>query len=150
MKNIGIVCEYNPFHRGHAKQIAFVNGQGASICLMSGNYVQRGEPAILDKYVRAKAAVMGGANLVLELPLTYAIASAAGPLFNTVLFMSAMYIFFGKEQVVLDAFALTGAVPFFVFVFGLVFANAMVELLVTLLIGTAVCVALDHAKVLRK
>ena len=83
-------------------------------------------------------------------PVTYAIASAAGPLFNTVLFMSAMYIFFGKEQVVLDAFALTGAVPFFVFVFGLVFANAMVELLVTLLIGTAVCVALDHAKVLRK
>ena len=83
-------------------------------------------------------------------PVTYAIASAAGPLFNTVLFMSAMYIFFGKEQVVLDAFALTGAVPFFVFVFGLVFAIAMVELLVTLLIGTAVCVALDHAKVLRK
>ena len=83
-------------------------------------------------------------------PLTYAIASAAGPLFNTILFMSSMYIFFGREQVVLDAFALTGAVPFFVFVFGLVFANAMVELLVTLLIGTAVCVALDHAKVLRK
>lgn len=78
MKNIGIVCEYNPFHRGHAKQIAFVNEQGASICLMSGNYVQRGEPAILDKYVRAKAAVMGGANLVLELPVTYAIASAEG------------------------------------------------------------------------
>ncbi len=78
MKNIGIVCEYNPFHRGHAKQIAFVNGQGASVCLMSGNYVQRGEPAILDKYVRAKAAVLGGANLVLELPLTYAIASAEG------------------------------------------------------------------------
>ena len=78
MKNIGIVCEYNPFHRGHAKQIAFVNAQGASICLMSGNYVQRGEPAILDKYVRAKAAVRGGANLVLELPVTYAIASAEG------------------------------------------------------------------------
>ena len=83
-------------------------------------------------------------------PVTYAIASAAGPLFNTVLFMSAMYIFFGKEQVVLDAFALTGAGPFYVFVFGLVFANAMVELLVTLLIGTAVCVAQEHAKVLRK
>ncbi len=78
MKNIGIVCEYNPFHRGHAKQIAFVNGQGASVCLMSGNYVQRGEPAILDKYVRAKAAVLGGANLVLELPLPYATASAEG------------------------------------------------------------------------
>lgn len=83
-------------------------------------------------------------------PVAYAIASASGPLLNTVFFMSAMYIFFGKEQVVLDAFQLTGAVPFLVFVFGLVFANALVELLVTLLIGTAVCVALDHAKVLRK
>ena len=83
-------------------------------------------------------------------PVTYAIASAAGPLFNTVLFMSAMYIFFGKEQVVLDAFALTGAVPFFVFVFGIVFAQALVELLVTMIIGTAVCVALDHAKIFRK
>lgn len=83
-------------------------------------------------------------------PVTYAVASAAGPFLNTVLFMSSMYLFFGREQVVLDAFALTGAVPFFVFVFGLVFANAMVELLVTLIIGTAVCVALDHAKVLRK
>jgi uncharacterized membrane protein len=83
-------------------------------------------------------------------PVTYAIASAAGPLFNTILFMSAMYIFFGKEQVVLDAFELTAAVPFFVFVFGIVFAQALVELLVTMIIGTAVCVALDHAKVLRK
>ena len=83
-------------------------------------------------------------------PVTYAIASAAGPLFNTVLFMSAMYIFFGKEQVVLDAFELTAAVPFFVFVFGIVFAQALVELLVTMIIGTAVCVALDHAKIFRK
>ena len=83
-------------------------------------------------------------------PVTYAIASAAGPLFNTVLFMSAMYIFFGKEQVVLDAFELTAAVPFFVFVFGIVFAQALVELLVTMIIGTAVCVALDHAKVIHK
>ena len=62
MKNIGIVCEYNPFHRGHAKQMSFVNRQGTSICLMSGNYVQRGEPAILDKYVRAKAAVMASVS----------------------------------------------------------------------------------------
>ena len=83
-------------------------------------------------------------------PVAFAIASASGPFFNTVLFMSSMYLFFGKEEVVLNAFALTGAVPFFVFVFGLVFANALVELLVTLLIGTAVCVALNHAKVLRK
>ncbi len=83
-------------------------------------------------------------------PVAFAVASAAGPLFNTLLFMSSMYVFFGKEQVVLDAFALTGAVPFFVFGFGLVFLYAMVELLVTLLIGTADCIALHHAKVFRK
>lgn len=78
MKNVGIVCEYNPFHNGHEKQLRHVGAFGASICLMSGNYVQRGEPAIVDKYIRARAAVECGANLVLELPLTYAIASAEG------------------------------------------------------------------------
>ncbi len=78
MKNVGIVCEYNPFHNGHWKQLRHVNVQGASVCLMSGNYVQRGEPAIMDKYVRARAAVECGANLVLELPLIYSIASAEG------------------------------------------------------------------------
>lgn len=78
MKNIGVICEYNPFHNGHFKQIEQMNAAGMSICLMSGNYVQRGEPAIIDKYIRARAAVECGANLVLELPLTYAIASAEG------------------------------------------------------------------------
>ncbi len=75
MKNIGIVCEYNPFHNGHMKQLKMLE---RSICLMSGNFVQRGEPAIMDKYVRARAAVECGASLVLELPITYAIASAEG------------------------------------------------------------------------
>ena len=75
MKNIGIVCEYNPFHNGHAKQL---RGISRAVCLMSGNYVQRAEPAIVDKYVRARAAVECGASLVLELPITYAIASAEG------------------------------------------------------------------------
>lgn len=78
MKNIGVICEYNPFHNGHAKQLAFLKSQGAAICLMSGNYVQRGEPAILDKYVRAAAAAACGADLVLELPVTYALRSAEG------------------------------------------------------------------------
>ena len=75
MKNIGIVCEYNPFHNGHAKQIGMFD---RTVCLMSGNFVQRGEPAIVDKYVRARAAVECGASLVLELPITCAIASAEG------------------------------------------------------------------------
>ena len=76
MKTVGIICEYNPFHNGHAKQLGAING--VKVCLMSGNYVQRGEPAMLDKYTRAKAAVLCGADLVLELPLTYAISSAEG------------------------------------------------------------------------
>ena len=75
MKNIGIVCEYNPFHNGHLKHLKQCE---SSICLMSGNYVQRGEPAITDKYLRARAAVECGASLVLELPITCALASAEG------------------------------------------------------------------------
>lgn len=79
MKNIGIICEYNPFHNGHAKQIRTVHAQdGTCVCLMSGNYVQRGEPAVMDKWTRAKAALLCGADLVLELPVTYALRSAEG------------------------------------------------------------------------
>lgn len=78
MKNIGVICEYNPFHNGHAKQLALLREQGTVVCLMSGNYVQRGEPAITDKLTRAKAAVLCGADVVLELPLTYAVRSAEG------------------------------------------------------------------------
>lgn len=78
MKNIGVICEYNPFHNGHAKQLTMMKEQGNTVCLMSGSYVQRGEPALLDKYVRARAAVLCGADLVLELPLTYALRSAEG------------------------------------------------------------------------
>lgn len=78
MKTIGVICEYNPFHNGHAKQLALLRERGTVVCLMSGNYVQRGEPAILDKSVRAHAAVACGADVVLELPLTYAVRSAEG------------------------------------------------------------------------
>lgn len=78
MKNIGVICEYNPFHNGHAKQLRFLAGQGTAVCLMSGNYVQRGEPALTDKWARARAAAECGANLVLELPVTYALRSAEG------------------------------------------------------------------------
>ena len=82
MKTVGIICEYNPFHRGHRKQIDRIReqfGQDTTVCcLMSGNFVQRGAPAIVDKSVRAKAAVLAGADLVLELPITYALSSAEG------------------------------------------------------------------------
>lgn len=77
----GIICEYNPLHLGHKKQIdqiRNVHPDGAIVCLMSGNYVQRGSPAIFDKMLRAKAAVLSGADLVLELPVTAALSSAEG------------------------------------------------------------------------
>ncbi len=75
----GIICEYNPLHLGHQKQLNFLKEQGhAVVCLMSGNFVQRGHPAILDKMTRARAAVECGADLVLELPITAALSSAEG------------------------------------------------------------------------
>lgn len=78
----GIVCEYNPFHLGHHKQLNMIRDiHGASegiVCLMSGNFVQRGAPAIVDKSIRAKAAVLAGADLVLELPVTVSLSSAEG------------------------------------------------------------------------
>ena len=70
MEITGIICEYNPFHLGHRKQLAAVKAAGsAAVCVMSGNFVQRGAPAVFDKSLRARAAVACGADLVLELPL---------------------------------------------------------------------------------
>lgn len=78
----GIICEYNPLHLGHSKQlntIKTLQGSDTGIaCLMSGNYVQRGAPAIFDKMRRAEAAVRCGADLVLELPVTVSLSSAEG------------------------------------------------------------------------
>lgn len=80
MKTAGIICEYNPFHRGHAWQISTIRrllGEDtAVVCAMSGEFVQRGDFAILRAQARAEAAVRGGADLVLELPLPWAISSA--------------------------------------------------------------------------
>ena len=79
MQVAGIVCEYNPLHLGHKKQMDFLRAQGyAVVCLMSGNFVQRGAPAVFDKVTRARAAVECGADLVLELPIQYALSSAEG------------------------------------------------------------------------
>ena len=79
MDTIGIICEYNPLHTGHRKQIDLLRGEdSAVVCLMSGNFVQRGVPAIIDKSIRAEAAIRCGADLVLELPAVYALSSAEG------------------------------------------------------------------------
>ena len=80
MRTVGIVCEYNPFHSGHAYQIEQIRKQMSDaviVCLMSGHATQRGELAIADRYTRAAMAIAGGANVVLELPYPYSAASAA-------------------------------------------------------------------------
>ena len=82
LKTVGIICEYNPLHLGHKKQIDRIRSEfgaeTAIVCAMSGNFVQRGAPAIVDKSARAAAAVACGADLVLELPVTAALSSAEG------------------------------------------------------------------------
>ncbi len=82
MKTVAVICEYNPFHRGHAALFARIRAQFGEdariVCLMSGNFVQRGEPAVFDKFTRARAALTCGADLVLELPVTLALQSAEG------------------------------------------------------------------------
>lgn len=75
MKTVGIISEYNPFHNGHAYHMQAAReacGAEHVVCIMSGSFVQRGEPAMFDKWSRAKMAVMNGADLVIELPVVYA------------------------------------------------------------------------------
>lgn len=78
MKISGIVCEYNPFHNGHMYHIEETRKNGAThiIAVMSGNFVQRGDIAVLDKFTRAEIAVKSGADLVIELPVQYSLAPA--------------------------------------------------------------------------
>ncbi len=74
-----IICEYNPFHNGHAHHIEEtrrITNCDYIISIMSGNYVQRGEPAIMDKWERTRAALKCGSDLVIELPFIYACSSA--------------------------------------------------------------------------
>ena len=79
MKVAGIIAEYNPFHKGHQYHIEETRkktGADYVVVVMSGNYVQRGEPAIADKYMRTQMALSGGADLIIEMPALYATASA--------------------------------------------------------------------------
>ncbi len=82
MRIVGVVAEYNPFHTGHKWQLAELRrrfgADTAVVCAMSGNFVQRGDFAVVRKHTRAEAAVRGGVDLVLELPLFWAISSAEG------------------------------------------------------------------------
>ena len=108
MKTIGIICEYNPFHNGHAHQLhtlAQEHPEALRICIMSGSFVQRGEPAIFSKFDRARWAILGGADIVIELPTLYSLGSAQ--LFGTgaIRMVKALHIdalSFGSETDDLD------------------------------------------------
>lgn len=79
MKIAAIIAEYNPFHKGHSYQITETRkntGADYVLVIMSGDFVQRGAPAICNKYVRTKMALLGGADAVIELPSLYAVSSA--------------------------------------------------------------------------
>ena len=78
MKISGIICEYNPFHNGHLYHIEQTRKHGAThiVAVMSGNFVQRGDVAVINKFERAKAAVRCGADLVIELPVAYCLSAA--------------------------------------------------------------------------
>lgn len=79
MKVAGVITEYNPFHNGHKYQLEQIKRQTSAdyiVVVMSGDFVQRGEPAIIDKYKRTRMALLSGADLVLELPSVFATASA--------------------------------------------------------------------------
>lgn len=107
MRVAGIVAEYNPFHNGHAYHIEKTRERDGGceathvVAVMSGSFVQRGEPAVLTKFDRARAALAGGADLVLELPVPWSLASAEKFAFGAVSVLEALgcvdVISFGSE-----------------------------------------------------
>ena len=103
MKVTGIVVEYNPFHNGHIHHIQKareLTNCDILIAVMSGNWVQRGEPAIIDKWERAKCAIAHGVDLVVELPFLYATQSASEFAKGAINVLKALYvdsIVFGSE-----------------------------------------------------
>ena len=104
MKAVGLVTEYNPFHNGHLYHLnkaMELTGADISVAVMSGDFVQRGELAVLDKYTRTSMALNSGVNLVIELPVDYAVSSAesfaAGAL-KVLNYIKADSIAFGSES----------------------------------------------------
>ena len=104
IKTVGIVAEFNPFHQGHShlvKEIDRELGNPCKVSVMSGNFTQRGEFAVYDKWERAAAAVSNGINLVVELPVVYACSNAGDFARGAVSILEAMgnvdYLAFGSE-----------------------------------------------------
>jgi len=92
MKISGIICEYNPFHNGHLHHIRETRKNGAThiVAVMSGNFVQRGDVAVMDKLERANLAVKSGADLVIELPVQYCLSSAENYAMGAVHLLNAL------------------------------------------------------------
>lgn len=93
MKISGIICEYNPFHNGHIYHIEETRRQfGAThiVAVMSGNFTQRGDIAVIDKYKRARAALENGVDLVIELPVAFATANAEQFTYGSVFLLNAL------------------------------------------------------------
>ena len=104
-KVLGIVAEYNPFHNGHLyhlEQSKKITGSTYTVAVMSGNFTQRGNTAIIDKWSRAKAALDCGVDLVIELPLIYSISSAENFADGAIKILESLnvvdYISFGAES----------------------------------------------------
>ncbi len=108
MKLTGVVAEYNPFHKGHGYQLKIARESTCCdgvVVVMSGNYVQRGEPAIIDKYRRAEAAIYGGADLVIELPVPFSFQNAemfANAAIKELKKIPVNYLSFGCETTDMD------------------------------------------------
>lgn len=112
MKAVGIVAEYNPFHNGHAYQLSKakqITNADTTVVVMSGNFVQRGLPAVFDKWQRAELALIGGADVVYELPFAFAVQPAhlfARGAVNVLVAAGVTSIAFGAEHAQLDFLAL--------------------------------------------
>ena len=111
MKTAAVIAEFNPFHKGHEYFLGEVrNRSGADfiIAVMSGDFVQRGEPAIADKYTRAETALAGGCDLVLELPVRWALGDAGSFAYGAVSILHALNtvdeLWFGSESGRVDPF----------------------------------------------
>ena len=113
MNITGIITEYNPFHNGHLYHLTEAKKNtncDAVICIMSGNFVQRGGPAIVDKWQRTEMALNNGVDLVIELPTYYAVSSAEffakgavkylHPFATSLLFIPSVYIYYNESALI--------------------------------------------------
>lgn len=104
MRVLGVVAEYNPFHNGHKyhiEQAKKIINPDITIVVMSGSFVQRGEPAIFNKWQRAKAALENGVDIVIELPVTFSMASAERFAYGAIFLLNKLgitHLAFGSEN----------------------------------------------------